>query len=98
MNNNQDKRGVSQSKDVPSTCAVEGSFSCSSGSDEATSGPADASDDAPRSSQRQDIPEEAKAVPLGLGMGGLQLKVRYIIFVSLLYILEFIRRGCSHFR
>ncbi|XP_034695174.1 ubiquitin-like domain-containing protein CIP73 isoform X2 [Vitis riparia] len=76
MNNNQDKRGVSQSKDVPSTCAVEGSFSCSSGSDEATSGPADASDDAPRSSQRQDIPEEAKAVPLGLGMGGLQLKKR----------------------
>ena len=87
MNTNQDKRGVSESKDVHATCAVESSLSSSSGSDETTSSSTD-SDVAPRSSQRQDIPEEAKAVPLGLGMGGLQLKVSYIIFVSLLYIFQ----------
>uniref|UniRef100_F6H4T0 Uncharacterized protein n=1 Tax=Vitis vinifera TaxID=29760 RepID=F6H4T0_VITVI len=41
---------------------VNGSLSCSSESDQTTSGLANASDDAPRSSQRQDILEEAKVV------------------------------------
>ena len=56
-------------------------MSCSSDSDQATKGLADASNDAPRSSQRQDILEEAKVVPLGLGMGGLKFLVLFLISV-----------------
>lgn len=61
-------------------------FTYSSGSDEATSVSVDASDDAPRSSKRQDIHEKVNVIPIGLGIGCLQLKVSYIFFFYVIYL------------
>ncbi|KAK9270350.1 hypothetical protein L1049_025929 [Liquidambar formosana] len=70
--NNEDTGDDLSSKNV-STCSVEGLLRSSG---ETSLKSKDASDDAPRFSERNDVPEGAQAVPLGLGLGGLQPKRR----------------------
>ncbi|XP_057469973.1 LOW QUALITY PROTEIN: ubiquitin-like domain-containing protein CIP73 [Actinidia eriantha] len=61
-------------KDAPSNSSVGGFSNLSNR--ETTLKPVDDSESAPRSNQGNDNPEGATAVPLGLGLGGLQPKSR----------------------
>lgn len=45
--------------------------------------------DVPAVSDRQDVTEPAKAAPLGLGVGGLERKVRLLVMVSCVRSLNF---------
>lgn len=66
---NEDMGSVLSSKDAPSSSSG-GAHSSSSGESEDTSG------NALGSIEKQDLQEDAKAVPLGLGLGGLERKRR----------------------
>ncbi|KAI8002153.1 Ubiquitin-like domain-containing protein CIP73 [Camellia lanceoleosa] len=72
--NNKDTKSRLSSKDVPSSSSAVGSINHSKG--ETTLQLGDDSEFAPRSGQGNDNPERATAVPLGLGLGGLQPKRR----------------------
>ncbi|CAK9187918.1 unnamed protein product [Ilex paraguariensis] len=72
--NNNDSRDVASLKDVPSSSSVGGDVSCSGG--EMTLKPLVNMEGAPASSQGIDNVDGSTAVPLGLGLGGLQPKKR----------------------
>ncbi|CAL5349488.1 unnamed protein product [Camellia sinensis] len=72
--NNEDTESRLSSKDVPSSSSAVGSINHSKG--ETTLKLGDDSEFAPRSGQGNGNPERSTAVPLGLGLGGLQPKRR----------------------
>ncbi|CAL5418542.1 unnamed protein product [Camellia sinensis] len=74
--NNEDTESRLSSKDVPSSSSAVGSINHSKG--ETTPKLGDDSEFAPRSGQGNGNPERATAVPLGLGLGGLQPKADFI--------------------